>query len=438
MLDIHYLRENWKQAEKAIASKGVKADLRELLRVDEKYCETLRRMENQRALKNKATEEIVKADPAKRKKLIEDAKVFDRDADRAQKELDELSSELKTLLEQLPNLPAEDVKIGKDESENEILKTVGWRKDGSYGEGGGAREISFAAKSATELGETLGVIDIERAGKVAGSRFGYLLGGAVFLEFALARYALDRLLADGFVAVAPPVMIKPEMMRSMGYLSRGGEDETYHFTGQGDDFYLVGTSEQSVVPMHAGEILSLESLPLRYVAFSTCFRREAGSYGKDTKGILRVHQFDKLEMVSITTPETSMLEHEHLLELEEELVSGLKLPYRVIKQCTGDLGDPAARTFDIEIWMPGQGRYRETHSTSNTTDFQTRRLNIKYRDSAGKPVLAHVLNGTAFAIGRMIIAILENCQQDDGSVVLPEVLHKYLPAGQEVLKQTRK
>lgn len=434
MLDIKLIRENPEAIEAAIASKGVKVDITELLRLDEKRREVLVKVEEQRALKNKASAEIAKASPEERAKLIEDVRSFDKDSDRLAAELAELTEKFEALMLQLPNPPAPDVKVGKDESENETLYTVGWREDGSYGQGGLPKELGFAPKDATALGEALGIIDIERAGKVSGSRFGYMLGGAALIEFALVRYAMDLAVQEGFVPVVPPVMVKPEIMRGMGYLARGGEDETYHFTAHEDDLYLVGTSEQSVVPMRSGEILDLASLPIRYISFSTCFRREAGSYGKDTKGMLRVHQFDKIEMVSFTAPESSDLEHEFLRSIEEKLVSGLKLPYRVIKQCTGDLGDPAARTFDIECWMPGQDRYRETHSTSNTTDFQARRLNIRYRDAEGKVAFAHVLNGTAFAIGRIIISILENGQREDGSVAVPEVLHRYLPPGYETLK----
>jgi len=435
MLDIRLIREDWKGVQDRIASKGVKLDLKELLRLDEKRRAVLAKVEDQRALKNKASAEIAKASPEDRKRLIEDIKSFDQDSDKMASELDELTAEVEALMEQLPNLPAADVKVGKDERENEILYAVGWRDDGTYGEGGKPKELDFEAKDATALGEALDIIDIERAGKVSGSRFGYLKGAAALLEFALVRYTMDELVAQGFTPIVPPVMVKSEIMRGMGYLARGGEDETYHFTKNDDDLFLVGTSEQSVVPMHAGETLEFANLPLRYVSFSTCFRREAGSYGKDTKGMLRVHQFDKLEMVSFTSPEQSDLEHEFLRKMEEKLVAGLKLPYRVIKQCTGDLGDPAARTFDIETWMPGQNTYRETHSTSNTTDFQARRLNIKYRDAEGKSALAHVLNGTAFAIGRIVIAILENGQRADGSVEIPEALHRYLPPGYEILRK---
>ena len=271
------------------------------------------------------------------------------------------------------------------------------------------------------------LIDIDRAGKVSGSRFGYLKGSAALLEFALVDLAMKTLAKEGFVPVVPPVLINEKSMRAMGYLERG-KGEIYYLPS--DNLYLVGTSEQSIGPMHMDEVFKEENLPKRYISFSTCFRREAGSYGKDTKGILRVHQFDKVEMFSLVRPEDSEKEHKFLLSLEEKLMRALELPYRVLDICSGDLGDPAAAKYDIEAWMPGQnngkGEYRETHSTSNTTDFQSRRLNIKYKNSAGKLEFVHMLNGTAFAMGRMIIAILENYQTEKGTIKVPQVLQNYL------------
>ena len=274
------------------------------------------------------------------------------------------------------------------------------------------------------LAENLGWIDVERAGKAIGSRFGYLLRDAVDLEFALTRFAFDVLKKEGFIPVVPPVFLKPEAMRGAGYLDYN-EDEMYHL--EKDDLYLIGTSEQAIAAMHMNEILEAKKLPLRYAGFSSCFRREAGSYGKDTKGILRVHQFDKIEMFSFFEPENSKKEHEFLLSMEEKLMQALQIPYRVLQMCTGDLGFQAANKYDIEAWLPGQNQYRETHSTSNDTEFQSRRLNIKYKNlKTGKNEFVHTLNGTAFAIGRMIIAIMENYQQKDGVVKIPTVLEGYI------------
>jgi seryl-tRNA synthetase len=311
----------------------------------------------------------------------------------------------------IPNPPRPDVPEGDDESGNVVERTVGQKPDIKH------------PKEYLDITEPLGLIDLKRASKVSGSRFGYILGPLAQMEFALVQYAQSVLIGQGFTMVVPPVMIKEENMAAMGYLSGGGEDETYHLDK--DKLYLVGTSEQSIGPMHRDEVFNEEDLPKRYLSFSTCFRREAGSYGKDTKGILRVHQFDKLEMFSITVPEQSDIEHEFLLSMEEKLMKGLELPYQVLKLCTGDLGWPSARTYDIETWMPGQGVYRETHSTSNTTDYQSRSLNIKLQ-RGGKKEFVHMLNGTAFAIGRTLIAIIENYQQPDGSIAVPEVLQPFM------------
>jgi seryl-tRNA synthetase len=281
-----------------------------------------------------------------------------------------------------------------------------------------------------ELGENLDLIDTKRAGKVAGARFGYIKRQLPLIEFALIKLVMDTVTKEGFIPVIPPVMLKDEMARGTGYFEAGDRNEAYYLPD--DNMYLVGTSEQSLVSMHTDEILNEKDLPLRYAGFSTCFRREAGSYGKDTKGILRVHQFDKLEMVIFSKPEDSKDEHKLLLSIEEKLMKALALPYQVINICTGDLGRPAAAKYDIEAWLPSEKKYRETHSTSNCTDFQARRLNIRYRDKSGKVNFVHTLNGTAFAIGRILIMIMENYQQKDGSIKVPKALQKY--CGFKVIK----
>lgn len=310
-----------------------------------------------------------------------------------------------------PNTPADDVPTGDDETSNVVVREVGKKR------------VMPKPKTYLDLTESQGLIDLQRAAKVSGSRFGYLTGPIAQLEFALIQYAQSVLLPKGFTMVVPPVMITEENMAAMGYLNGGGEDETYHFAK--DKLYLVGTSEQSIGPMHRDEVFTAEQLPRRYLSFSTCFRREAGSYGKDTKGILRVHQFDKLEMFSFTVPEKSDQEHEFFLSLEEKLWQGLDIPYRVVQLCAGDLGWPSARTYDIEAWMPGQGTYREVCSTSTTTDYQSRELRIKVQRGGHKEYV-HMLNGTAFAIGRTLIAIIENYQQPDGSIAIPKKLQPYM------------
>ncbi|HEV8681376.1 MAG TPA: serine--tRNA ligase, partial [Actinomycetota bacterium] len=257
-----------------------------------------------------------------------------------------------------------------------------------------------------------------------------LVGGAVWVQWALVRYCLDVLTAKGFVPVVPPVLVREDAMYGTGFLPT---DEAQLYVTREDDLYLVGTSEVALAALHQDEILDPESLPRRYVGYSTCFRREAGAHGKDTRGIFRVHQFDKVEMFSFCDPETSWNEHEFLLSCEEELIAGLGLPYRVMNVCTGELGASAAKKYDIEVWLPGQDRYRELTSCSNTTDFQARRLEVRARYADGNRHV-HTLNGTACAVGRMLIALLENFQDETGSVTLPEPLHQYLPPDQWILR----
>jgi len=265
---------------------------------------------------------------------------------------------------------------------------------------------------------------------MAGSRFYFLKNEAAMLEMALMNFVFTLLAKKGFTPVIPPVMIKPAESEAMGYIENHPDEEAYYL--ERDELYLTATSEQSLGAMHAKETLDLTK-PKKYVAFSTCFRRESGSYGKDTKGIFRVHQFDKMEMFIFCKPEDSEKYHKELLAIEEELMKALAIPYQVINICTGDLGKPAARKYDIEAWMPGQNRYRETHSTSNCTDYQSRGLGIRYKDANNEMQFVHTLNGTAFALGRIIVAILENGQQKDGSVKIPKVLQKY--AGFKVIKK---
>lgn len=403
MLDIRFIRENKKEVKKGIKTKGFDVDINLILDFDEQNRRLEKEIENLNIERKKAAN----------KKDIKRGKEIKIKLNVLESEKKAVSEKLEELLRKLPNLPLPEVPIGKDETENKVLREVGDKP-----------RFSFSAKDYMELGEKLGWIDTERAGKAVGSRFGYLLRDAVDLEFALIRLAFDILKKEGFIPIVPPVFLKPEAMRGMGYLDYN-EDEVYHL--EKDDLYLIGTSEQAIGAMHMNEIFSEKELPLRYAGFSSCFRREAGSYGKDTKGILRVHQFDKVEMFSFTRPEDSKKEHEFLLSMEEKLMKTLELPYRVLQMCTRDLGFQAANKYDIETWLPGQNQYRETHSTSNDTDFQSRRLGIKYKNQkTGKNEFAHTLNGTAFAIGRMIIAIMENYQQKDGTIKIPVVLEGYM------------
>lgn len=400
MIDIKLLRENPEKVKKACQDKRVAVDIDKILELDKKKRELIQQVENLKAEKNKLTA-----------KDIEKGRELKEKIKQLEPELENLGKEFNELFIKIPNLSLDDVLIGKDESENKVLREVGKKPN-----------FKFKPKDYMELAEKLDIIDVKRAAKVSGSRFGYLKGGAALLEFGLIQLAFDVLKKEKFVPIIPPVIIKPEMMKAMGYVERGG-DEIYYIPS--DNMYLIGTSEQSVGPMHSGEVFNEKDLPKRYVSFSTCFRREAGSYGKDTKGILRVHQFDKIEMFVFCKPEDSAKEHKLILSMEEKLMQELKIPYRVINICTGDLGDPAAAKYDIEAWMPGQNEYRETHSTSNCTDFQARRLNIRYKTKNGLEFV-HTLNGTAFAIGRTLIAIIENYQQKNGNIKVPKILKKYI------------
>jgi seryl-tRNA synthetase len=282
------------------------------------------------------------------------------------------------------------------------------------------REMGEAGKTGRDHLELAGPrIDMERGARLSGSRFAYLRGDLVFLEFALVRYALEKLRGEGFQPVIPPVLVRERALYGTGFLP-DTEQQIYRLPD--DDLYLVGTSEVALASLHDDEILSASDLPLRYAGFSTCFRREAGAAGKDTRGIFRVHQFDKVEMFAFVEPAEGAAEHERLLAIEESILTELEIPYRVVAIAVDDLGASAAKKYDCEAWLPGQGRYRELTSTSNTTDYQARRLGIRYRPGEGRPEHVHTLNGTAVAVGRTIIALLENGQQDDGSVRLPAPL----------------
>jgi len=416
MLDIKFIRNNPDKVKEACKNKQVKVDIGKLLDIDEKRRDVLQAIEAIRAKKNEASDRIAKSKlDSEKKGIILKMKELDKKGERIEKSLKILTQEFDNLMLQIPNIPFDDVPVGKDETENVVMKEVGEKSC-----------FDFKVRDYLEIAENLDLIDVKRAAKTSGTRFGFIKREAALLEFSLIGLALETLTKENFIPVVPPVMIKPEMAKGMGYPEQFDGDEAYYV--EKDNLYLVGTAEQSLGPMHADEIFDEKELPRRYVAFpSTSFRREAGAYGKDTKGIFRVHQFDKIEMFIFCHPEEAKKEHIFLLSLEERLMQLLKIPYRVIQMCTGDLGFPAASKYDIEAWIPSQNRYRETHSTSNCTDFQARRLNIRFRDKTGKLNFVHTLNGTAFAIGRTLIAIIENYQQKDGSILVPEVLQKYLP-----------
>lgn len=422
MLDLKFIRENIELIKEGLRKKQVKIDIDYLLHLDKERRDLLSQIEELRARQNQASKEIASAQGEDKKRKIREVKEVSTSLKSLEPKLKKREEELNNLLLKLPNLPDKSVPEGKDERENKILR--------KWGE---PPKFSFKAKDHLEIGESLNLIDVNRAAKVSGSRFYYLKGEAVLLEFALVFWVINLLRKEGFIPLVPPVLAKEEILEGMGYLP-DADKEMYKTTLDG--LRLAATSEQTIGPMFKDEILNEESLPQRYAGFSSCFRREAGSYGQDVRGILRVHQFDKVEMFEFCRPEDSLKEHEFLVSSEEKIMQELKIPYQVVVMCSGDLGMPAAKKYDLEAWLPGQNRYRETHSCSNCTDFQARRLNIRYRRQEDKKVLfVHTLNGTACAIGRTLIAILENYQQEDGSIVIPEVLREYMGGIRKIKNQ---
>lgn len=378
------------------------------------------RVEELRAEQNRGSKEVAAAStPEERQAVIERLRSVSETLKTLDPTLARTEDELADVVAGMPNVPDEAAPDGATEEDNIEIKR--WGEPPSFG---------FAPRDHVELGEALGLIDVERGARTSGARFAYLTGPAVRIQFALVQLGLEFAEARGFSAVVPPVLVREEAMFGTGFFPT---DAVNIYATREDELYLVGTSEVPLAAFHAHEILELEELPRRYVGYSTCFRREAGTYGKDTRGIFRVHQFDKLEMFSFVLPESSRNEHEQFLAFEEEWVQSLGIPYRVVDTCVGDLGASAARKFDIEAWLPGQGKYREITSTSNTTDYQARRLEVRVRlPEANRPV--HTVNGTLCAIGRILIAMLENGQQEDGSVILPKTLRGYLPEPLWVLR----
>jgi seryl-tRNA synthetase len=378
------------------------------------------RVEELRADQNRGSKEVAAAaTPEERQRVIERLKSVSETLKALEPQLARAEDELADLLASIPNVPDEAAPDGAAEEDNVEIRR--WGEPTSFG---------FEPKDHVELGEALGLIDVERGARTSGARFAYLTGPAVRIQFALVQLGLQFAEARGFTPVVPPVLVREEAMFGTGFFPT---DAVNIYATREDDLYLVGTAEVPLAAFHAHEILDRQDLPRRYIGYSTCFRREAGTYGKDTRGIFRVHQFDKLEMFSFVLPEDSRDEHEQFLAFEEEWVQSLGIPYRVVDTCIGDLGASAVRKFDIEAWMPGQGKYREITSTSNTTDYQARRLEVRVRlPEANRTV--HTVNGTLCAIGRILIAILENGQQEDGSVTLPEVLREHLPEPLWVLR----
>ncbi|WP_210592241.1 serine--tRNA ligase [Streptomyces sp. GESEQ-35] len=425
MIDLRLLREDPDRVRASQRARGEDVALVDsLLSADERRRSSGVRFDELRAEQKALGKLIPKASGDEKAELLKKASQLAADVKAADAERDAADAETQELLLRLGNLVHPGVPVGGEEDFVE-LETHGTIRD--FGAEG------FEPKDHLELGQLLGAIDVERGAKVSGSRFYFLTGVGALLELALVNAAIGQATAAGFTPMLTPALVRPQSMAGTGFLGQAAQD-VYHLDK--DDLYLVGTSEVPLAAYHMDEIIDADRLPLRYAGFSPCFRREAGSHGKDTRGIFRVHQFDKVEMFSYVAPEDSQAEHQRLLEWEKQWLTSLELPFRVIDVATGDLGSSAARKFDCEAWIPTQGKYRELTSTSDCTEYQSRRLSIRFRDGKQVKPLA-TLNGTLCAVPRTIVAILENHQQADGSVYVPEVLRPYL-GGREVLEPVAK
>ena len=411
MIDIKFLRENPDVVRASQKARGEDVSIIEkALTADEVRKVALDQFETLRAEQNLLSKSVATAKGDEKAALLESAKALAAKVKDADVKRTQCEAEAKAFIMQISNVIDPQAPIGKEE-DFIVIENVGK-----------PRAFDFEPKDHVELGKLLGAIDTERGAKVAGSRSYYLIGVGAMLEFALVNYAITSANKAGFTPVIPPVLVNPAAMEGTGFLGQAAEN-VYHL--EKDDVYLVGTSEVPLAAMHMDEILAAEKLPMRYAGYSTCFRREAGTYGKDTRGIIRVHQFDKVEMFSFCHPDQAKEEHLRLLQWEKDFLNAMEIPYRVIDVASGDLGSSANRKFDIEAWIPTQDAYREVTSTSNCTEFQARRLNIRFKDKDATKAVA-TLNGTLVAIPRMIVAILENHQNADGTVNIPVALQPFL------------
>jgi len=414
MIDIKFLRENPDVVRASQKGRGESVELvDQIIAADERKRAALTDFETLRQEQNVLSKSVGAAKGDEKTALLANAKELADKVKAADTKRAELEEEAKKLLLQLSNLLDTEAPIGGEE-DFVTIEHIGTPRDFT--------KDGFEPRDHVELGKLLGAIDTERGAKVAGSRSYYLTGVGALLEFALVNYAIQSALKNGFSPVIPPVLVNPAAMEGTGFLGQAAEN-VYRI--EKDDVYLVGTSEVPLAAMHMDEILPADKLPLRYAGYSSCFRREAGTYGKDTRGIIRVHQFDKVEMFTFCRPEDAKEEHKRLLQWEKDFLNAMEIPFRVIDVASGDLGSSAVRKFDIEAWIPTQDAYREVTSTSNCTEFQARRLNIRYKDADGTKAIA-TLNGTLVAIPRMIVAILENHQNADGSVNVPAALQPFL------------
>jgi seryl-tRNA synthetase len=419
MLDIKLIRENPEFVKNNLGKRGNPENgkmLDALVDVDREWRQNLTKLNDLRHDRKLVTVEIAKLKKAGKdaESEVEKAKAIDIEITAMEKQVVEEEEKIRGYLLQLPNLLHETVPFGKDENDNVQVKT--WGKTPKFG---------FSVKNHIDLALNLDIVDVERAGKVAGSRFFYLKGKGVLLDMGLMSFAMEEMAEKGYLPVEPPYLMRREPYEGVTALSDFGE---VLYKIENEDLYLIATSEHPMAAMYMNEVFKEEDLPLKLAGISACFRKEAGAHGKDTRGIFRTHQFNKIEQFIFCTPEQSWKLHEELLQNAEDLVQKLGLPYRVVNVCTGDIGTVAAKKYDIEAWMPAQDGYREVISCSNCTDYQARRLNIRYREKEGAPIkgFVHTLNSTAVATGRTIVSLLENFQQEDGSIVIPQALRKYM------------
>ncbi len=429
MLDIKFIRENKEIVQAGAKKKRTEIDVDKLIALDDERLKMLKEVEDLRGEINRVSNDIGRdQDSGLKIQLIEEMRIVKEDIKTKEEKLKEIMEEWQKLMISIPNIPSVDTPEGPDESGNVVVRSWGEKPT-----------FNFTPKEHYEIGEKLGIIDNMTAAEVSGSRFTYLKGDMVLLQFALINLLLEILTNEetlqkivtekninvkpnAFVPIIPPFMVKPNIYLKMGRLDP--KEDKYHI--ESDDLYLIGSAEHSLGPIHMNKTIEETEFPIRYVGYSPAFRREAGSYGKDTKGILRMHQFEKMELETFCLPETSIQEQEFLVAIQEYFLQTLKLPYQVVMVCTGDMGKPDYRQIDIETWMPGQNTYRETHTADLTGSFQSRRLNTKVKRIDGKTELVHMNDATICAMGRTMIAILENYQQADGTVKIPEVLKKYM------------
>jgi seryl-tRNA synthetase len=429
MLDIKFIRENAEEIKKAITNKNIDLNLDRLLELDKRRTGLIQEIEGLSALKNdlNALMKEAKSDEEK-KEIIEKGREIKEKLDAKEPEYKNIKKEYDELMLLVPNIPSSDSPIGKDDSEN--------REVAKWGE---IPNFSFPVKNHIEIGESLDLIDVKRGVKTSGFRGYYLKNEAALLQMAVIQYAISKMLEKDFTFMITPTIVREFALIGSGHFPFG-KDEIYHLSNPGKDeagkemkekFYLAGTSEPSLLAYFSDQIFNEDELPKKVCAFSSCYRSEIGSYGKDTKGIYRIHEFVKVEQVVVckADPKESNQWLEQMRGIAEEMLQDLRLPYRVLSICTGDMGAGKYKMYDIETWMPGRNAYGETHSDSNLTDWQTRRLNIKYKNKEGKVLYAHAINNTVIASPRILIAILENYQQADGSVKIPEILQKYMPGG---------